>query len=67
MNSPPTQVGSSRLVEDLRALGVAEGQTLLAHVSLSSIGWVQGGAPTVVAALREAVGATGNIVMLTAT
>jgi aminoglycoside 3-N-acetyltransferase len=36
-------------------------------VSLSSIGWVDGGAETVVAALRQAVGASGNVVMLTAT
>jgi aminoglycoside 3-N-acetyltransferase len=63
----PTRVSFGQLVEDLRRLGVAEGQVLLAHVSLSSIGLVEGGARTVVAALREAVGALGTIVVLTAT
>lgn len=48
------------LVGELRALGVRAGQTLLVHASLSSLGWVDGGAPTVIAALGEAVGATGN-------
>ncbi len=52
-----------RIVRDLRALGVATGHTLLVHASLRSIGRVEGGAPAVVAALREAVGAAGNIVV----
>jgi aminoglycoside 3-N-acetyltransferase len=67
MKTPSTAVGRGRLVEDLLALGVIAGQTLLTHVSLNSIGWVEGGASTVIAALLEAVGVSGNIVMLTAT
>ena len=63
------------LVGDLRALGVRVGQTLLVHASLSSLGWVDGGAATVVAALRDAVGAaanaapgpSGNVVVFTGT
>jgi aminoglycoside 3-N-acetyltransferase len=61
---PVTQVG---LVRDLKELGVTEGQTLLAHVSLRAIGQVDGGADTVVKAMCQAVGASGNVVMLTAT
>lgn len=52
-----------RIVSDLRALGVAAGHTLLVHASLRSIGRVDGGAPTVVTALRETVGPAGNIVV----
>jgi aminoglycoside 3-N-acetyltransferase len=52
-----------RLVRDLRRLGVEAGQTLLVHASLSSVGWVDGGADTVVGALREAVGDDGNVVV----
>jgi aminoglycoside 3-N-acetyltransferase len=59
-----TSVGLTRgqLVEDLRALGVASGKTLLVHASLRRIGWVDGGAPTVVAALRDALGEDGTLV-----
>jgi aminoglycoside 3-N-acetyltransferase len=58
----PPVIGE-RLVRDLRGLGVEPGQTLLVNASLSSIGWVEGGAPAVVAALREAVGPNGNVVV----
>jgi len=56
-----------RLVRDLRRLGVSKGQVLLVHASLSSIGWVEGGAATVVTALRRAVGRTGTVVVSTGT
>jgi aminoglycoside 3-N-acetyltransferase len=63
---PP--VTMQRLIDDLRELGVGQGQTLLVHASLSSIGWVDGGAATVVAALRQVVGETaGTVVVSTGT
>ena len=52
-------VTKQRIVRDLRRLGVEPGQTLLVHASLQSLGWVTGGAPAVVAALREVVGPGG--------
>jgi aminoglycoside 3-N-acetyltransferase len=52
-----------RMVADLRALGVRTGGVLLAHVSLSRIGRVVGGAPAVVLALEQAVGPEGTLVM----
>jgi aminoglycoside 3-N-acetyltransferase len=51
------------LVMDLQALGVRTGDVLLVHASLRRIGWVQGGAPTVVTALREVLGETGTLVV----
>jgi aminoglycoside 3-N-acetyltransferase len=60
-------VTSQRLVRDLRGLGVRRGDTLLVHASLRRIGWVDGGAPTVISALRQAVGETGNVVAPTGT
>ncbi len=59
----PATVAS--LAADLRALGVTEGSTLLVHSSLSALGFVCGGAPAVVQALRSALGAGGTLTVPT--
>lgn len=56
-----------RLRDDLVALGVAPGDLLTVHSSLSSLGWVEGGAPTVVHALLETLGDEGTLAMPAAT
>jgi aminoglycoside 3-N-acetyltransferase len=61
----PTTVAG--MVGDLRALGVERGDTLLVHASLSALGWVCGGGQAAVAALREAVGDGGTVVVPTHT
>ena len=61
---PKTEAG---LCQDLVAIGVTHGMTLLVHSSLSSIGWVVGGAPTVVRALLYVLGDSGTLVMPAAT
>jgi aminoglycoside 3-N-acetyltransferase len=53
------------IVEDLRRLGVAAGDILMVHSSLSSLGFVPGGASTVIDALLAAVGPEGTLVLPT--
>ena len=53
----------TRLVADLRRLGVHTGMDLMVHSSLSKIGSIEGGAGTVVDALLEAVGRSGTLLM----
>jgi len=55
------------LAEDLRRLGLRAGDLVLLHSSLSSLGWVAGGAPAVVLALRDVLGAAGTLVVPTQT
>lgn len=57
----PVTVAS--LTDDLKALGVEEGSTLLVHSSLSSIGWVCGGPAAVILALEDALTERGTLVM----
>jgi aminoglycoside 3-N-acetyltransferase len=55
--------------EDIKAglmrLGLKKGDTVGVHSSLSSFGYVEGGADTVIDALLETVGERGNVVMPT--
>jgi aminoglycoside 3-N-acetyltransferase len=51
------------LSSDLRALGVRPGDTVLAHSSASSLGFVAGGTQAVVQALLDAVGPDGTLVV----
>lgn len=54
-------VTRSSLVRDLRALGVRPGGVLMAHTRMSAIGWVVGGAETVVLALLDVLGPAGTL------
>jgi aminoglycoside 3-N-acetyltransferase len=55
------------LSEDLRRLGLSEGITVLVHSSLSSLGWVCGGAVAAVEALLDVLGSDGTLVVPTHT
>lgn len=51
------------LINNLLQAGLKSGDSVMVHSSLSKIGYVEGGAATVVDALLEVVGSTGNLLM----
>ncbi len=65
-NAPLPRTRQS-LADDLRALGVVAGMTLIMHSSLKSLGWVSGGPVAVIQALMDVVTASGTIVVPTQT
>lgn len=60
-----TPVTVESLQAEFKALGIEKGMVLLVHSSLSTIGWVCGGAVAVILALQEVLGETGTLVMPT--
>ena len=59
----PSPASVSTLLEDLRALGIRVGETVIIHSSLSAIGWVAGREHAVVLALQQVLGDEGTLVM----
>ncbi|MEO1056937.1 MAG: AAC(3) family N-acetyltransferase [Actinomycetota bacterium] len=57
----PTTQGDIEVA--LREVGVRPDSVVIVHCSMSRLGWVVGGAPTVVGALRSVLGPGGTIVM----
>ncbi|MEM2087578.1 MAG: AAC(3) family N-acetyltransferase [Thermoproteota archaeon] len=55
------------IVRDLVKMGVEKGDVILVHSSLSSIGYVRGGAETMIYALLESIGEEGTVVVPTIT
>lgn len=60
-------VSREDILFSLQLMGIQKGDVLLVHSALSSIGYVEGGADSVIDALCEAVGEEGTIVMSTLT
>lgn len=53
------------LLEGLQSIGIEKGQSIMVHTSLSSFGYVCGGAQVIIEALLEGVGEEGTIMMPT--
>ena len=58
-----TPITAEMLRAALSAAGVGDGSVIIVHSSLSRLGWVVGGAHTVVNALLHQVSPTGTVVM----
>ncbi|MFD6281323.1 aminoglycoside 3-N-acetyltransferase [Streptomyces sp. NPDC060209] len=56
-------VTRGRLLRDLTALGLVEGDTVMFHTRMSAVGYVVGGPPTLIGALRDAVGERGTLMV----
>lgn len=63
---PPRRlvVSRARLVADLLALGLERGRVVMVHASLRRLGPLEGGATTVIEAVREALGPSGTMLMV---
>ena len=61
------QVSKQQLINDLKRIGVCQGDHLAVTLSLKSIGYVQGGPNSFIDALLEVVGSKGTIMMNTYT
>lgn len=53
------------LISDLKKIGINEGDVILVHSSLKRIGFVIGGAKTVIDALLDVIGKEGTLIMPT--
>ncbi len=67
VDASASPVTADSLAADLRRLGLRPSQTVLVHSSLSSLGWVCGGAVAVVEALLAVLGSGGTLVVPTHT
>ncbi len=56
-------MNKEKLVKELKKIGIQEGMELEVHSSLSSFGYIEGGAETVIEALMECVTERGSIFM----
>lgn len=51
------------LVKNLESIGIKKGDSLLVHSSLSKMGYLENGPDTLIDALLEVIGSTGNLLM----
>ncbi|MBT3380601.1 MAG: AAC(3) family N-acetyltransferase [Lentisphaerae bacterium] len=58
-------LAEAKLKEQLRSIGLRDGMDLLVHSSLKRVGPVDGGADTIIDALRDAIGPSGTLMMST--
>jgi len=60
---PQPLITRTRLVHDLRQLGVAPGQVLMLHASVKSVGWIVGGPNVIIEALLDVLTPSGTLMM----
>ncbi|MFF2484606.1 aminoglycoside N(3)-acetyltransferase [Paenibacillus sp. NPDC058071] len=63
INRTAVPITVSSMMRDMRYLGMQEDDNVLVHSSLSSLGWVCGGAQAVIQALLNSIGVGGTVIM----
>lgn len=63
MSDNPTPLTYSQLMDDLKAFGIPDGQTIMLHTSVNAIGDVMGGPNVILQALLDALSPTGTLMM----
>ena len=61
--SSKTPITRTSLAHDLRKLGLKEGDTIIAHTSMSKLGWVVGREVTILDAILDVLGDSGTLIM----
>jgi aminoglycoside 3-N-acetyltransferase len=56
-------ITKSKLMEDLRSLGIAPGQTVMLHASVRSVGWIVGGPDVILQAILDVLTPTGTLLI----
>lgn len=64
---PKHYVSKANIIDDLLRLGVRQGDIVMCHIGLRSIGFLPTGPVTVLQALREVIGIHGTIIVPTFT
>jgi len=63
IKKPEVILTKEELIQQFRNSGLAEGQTVFVHTSLKNLGYVVGGAETLIRSLLEIVGEEGTLMM----
>lgn len=64
MSPEKLTVPKSRLIKDLKDLGLTTGEVIMLHISVKSIGWIVGGPDVVIEAILEVLGKNGTLMMM---
>ena len=60
-----TTVNKDAIIKSLQELGIQKGDMVIVHSSFKSMGYVEGGAETVISAFLDVIGAEGTLVFPT--
>ena len=61
--APEDRITKTRLIKDLKALGLQNGMDVMVHSALSKVGYIAGGPSTLIDALLSVIGKRGTLMM----